>query len=102
MKSKATLATVFTLLSVLLYACAGNIPITGQDTPPPTEIAEEADVVATSAPIEQASSAGVALVTEARHVRLPQHPSKLIMPTCVKVPISDMPATQSTKRETNS
>jgi len=71
MKSKATLATFFTLLSVLLYACAGNIPITGQDTPPPTGIAEEADVVATSAPIEQGSSAGISLADEAAACQTP-------------------------------
>jgi Bacterial SH3 domain len=71
MKSKATLATVFTLASVLLYACAGNIPITGQDTPPPTEIAEEADVVATSAPIEEGSSGGISLANEATACQTP-------------------------------
>jgi len=74
MKSKATLATVCTLLSVLLYSCAGNIPITGQetDTPPPTEVVEKVDVVvATSAPIEQASPAGVALATEAPACQTP-------------------------------
>jgi len=71
MKSKATLATVFTLLSMLLYACAGNIPITGQDTPPPTEIAEEADVVDTSAPIEQGSSGGISPAIEAPACQTP-------------------------------
>src|SRR6185503_6816688 len=71
MKSKATLATVFTLLSMLLYACAGNIPITGQDTPPPTEVAEEADVVDTSAPIEQGSSGGISPAIEAPACQTP-------------------------------
>ena len=71
MKSKATLATVFTLLSVLLYSCAGNIPITGQDTPPPTEIVEEADVVATSAPIQEASLGENSVATEAPPCQTP-------------------------------
>jgi uncharacterized protein YgiM (DUF1202 family) len=77
MKSKAALAAVFTLLSVLLYACGGNIPITGQDTPPPTEvaaeteIAAEADVVDTSAPIEPGSSAGVSPAIEAPACQTP-------------------------------
>ncbi len=77
MKSKATLATGFTLLSILLYGCAGNIPITGQDTPPPTEsaveteIATETDVVNTSAPIEQGSSAGISPTIEAPACQTP-------------------------------
>mgnify|MGYP000441551218 CR=1 FL=1 len=55
MKSKASIASIFILFSVLLYSCGGNIPITGEDIPTPTDTAES-KVVPTSTEIDQSSA----------------------------------------------